>query len=85
MSTVTICHSQRELARRVGAGIEIALFWCPPDDSTSIEVWHPVSGERLAFLVPGECALDAFHHPFAYLRRASSAERSPALETGARS
>lgn len=84
MRNTTICHSQRELARRISGGIEVTLYWCHTDNSTSIEVWHPASGARLACLVRGEQALDAFYHPFAHLRMASS-EASPALEGGARS
>jgi hypothetical protein len=62
---------RRELARRVSGGMEIALYWWAADNSTSIEVRHPDSGETLAFAVPPERALDAFYHPFAHLARAS--------------
>lgn len=58
---------RRELARRVSGGIEITLYWSAADNSTSIEVWQPDSGETLAFNVLPERALDAFYHPFAHL------------------
>ena len=59
--------ARRELAHRVSGDVEVTLYWSAADDSTSVEVWQPASGERLAFVVPGEDALDAFHHPFAHL------------------
>ena len=64
---------RRELARRVSGGMEIALYWSAADNSTSIEVWQPDSGETLAFAVPPERALDAFYHPFAHLALTSGA------------
>ena len=84
MSPVTINHSRRELAHRVSGSIEITLYWCAEDNSTSIEVWQPPSEERLAFVVPREDALDAFHHPFAHLPL-SFGERLLAYEARARS
>jgi hypothetical protein len=73
MGAATSPNPRRELARRVGAGFEVALFWDAADDSTSIEIWHPVSQETLRFIVPTEDALDAFYHPFAHLRIAAAA------------
>ena len=66
MSPVTIRHSRRELARRVSGSIEVTLYWHAEDNSTSIEVWRPTSGERFTSVVPREDALDAFCHPFAH-------------------
>jgi hypothetical protein len=84
MSHPTICRLRRELARRVSGSMEFTLYWRPTDDSTSIEVRQPVSGERLAFRVPREQALDAFYHLFAHLPLASGG-LSRAREGGARS
>jgi hypothetical protein len=67
MSTATISHPRRELARRVTSGIEIALYWNAPDNSTIIEVWQPASDETFTYAVARERALDAFYHPFAHL------------------
>ena len=58
-----------ELAYRVSGGMEIRLYWNADEDSTSIEVWEPASGELLLFEVPRERALEAFYHPFAGLPR----------------
>ena len=65
MRAVTF-EPRRELARRDSGGMEITLYWSAADDSTTIEVWQPDSGETLAFAVPPERALDAFYHPFAH-------------------
>jgi hypothetical protein len=57
----------RELARRASGGIEVALYWSPLDNSTSVEVWDAASEETLVFAVAPERALEAFYHPFAQL------------------
>ena len=58
---------RRELARRVNGGLEITLYWDARDNTTTIEVYHAETAETIAFPVPAERALDAFHHPFAHL------------------
>jgi hypothetical protein len=60
-------YPRRELAYRVSGGIEVTLYWSADDNSTSVEVWQPGSGETLLFAVARECALEAFYHPFAHL------------------
>jgi hypothetical protein len=67
MMRTEIFPPRRELASRVSGGMEITLYWWAGDNSTSVEVWQPDSGETLAFDVPPERALDAFYHPFAHL------------------
>ena len=67
MTRAETVQARRELAHRVSGGMEITLYWWAADNSTSIEVWQPDSGETLAFDVPPERALDAFYHPFAHL------------------
>ena len=67
MTTAAIFQPRRELAQRVSGGLEITLYWSAADNSTSIEVFQPDSGEVVAFAVPRERALDAFYHPFAHL------------------
>ncbi|HEY7207836.1 MAG TPA: hypothetical protein VH416_06300 [Gaiellaceae bacterium] len=69
----------RELARRTSGGIEVLLLWSAVADRVSIEIWHAATGERLEFQVAAERALDAFHHPFAYLDDAICSD-SPTLE-----
>ena len=63
----TIVQPDRELARRVSGGIEVALYWSPLDNSTTVVVWDTGSEETLAFAVAPEHALEAFYHPFAQL------------------
>ena len=63
----TDMDDRRELARRVGGGIEVTLYWSADDDRVTLEVWRPETEELLTVEVPREQALSAFHHPFAYL------------------
>jgi hypothetical protein len=72
-------YPRRELAYRVSGGIEVTLYWSADDNSTSVEVWQPASGETLLFAVARECALDAFYHPFAHLPIGLD-DPAPALE-----
>ena len=58
-----------ELARRFSGALEIRLYWTEPDRNTSIELRHPAITEPISFRVPSDRALDAFHHPFAYLEQ----------------
>src|SRR5215467_4677519 len=62
-----LVQPRRELARRVSGGIEVALYWSPLDDSTTVEVCDAASEETIVFAVPPERALEAFYHPFAQL------------------
>lgn len=41
----------------------------PKSRRPSVEVHQPATQETIAFTVPDEDALDAFHHPFAHLGR----------------
>jgi hypothetical protein len=59
--------ARRELAKRVGDGLEVTLYWDPDDNSTTVEVYHRATEETIAFPVAPDRALDAFHHPFAHL------------------
>jgi hypothetical protein len=65
--------ARRELARRVNGGLEITLYWHPDDNSTSIDIRHATTDETISFPVPADRALDAFHHPFAYLAEQDAA------------
>ncbi len=69
----------RELARRTSGGIEVALYWSPLDDSTTVEVWDAASEAILVFAVAPERALEAFYHPFAQLA-ASFDELAPVAD-----
>jgi hypothetical protein len=70
MTATTIVNRHRELAHRVGSGLEVTLYWNAADNSTSIELRHVASETTLGFGVPADQALDAFHHPLAYIRYA---------------
>ena len=61
---------RRELARRVSGGIEVALYWSPLDDSTTVEVWDAVFDETIVFDVPPERSHSS-------PRRSTSSPRSP--------
>ena len=58
---------RRELAARASGGLEITLYWNPADDSISVEVYEASIDETITILVAPDRALEAFHHPFAYL------------------
>ena len=60
-------NSMHELATRVSGDLEITLFTDTHDNSTAIELRHAAINEPISFRVPPDRALDAFHHPFAYL------------------
>ena len=55
-----------ELAHRVDDGIHVTLWWHPVDESVSIAVDDRRTGEQFELPVPGEQALYAFRHPFAF-------------------
>ena len=63
----TICGSRRELARRGSAGIEVTLYWCEHDGSTTVEIRHVASHQTRVFAVAPVHALEAFYHPYAYV------------------
>jgi hypothetical protein len=55
-----------ELAHRSSNDIEVVLFWGPARNQIVVEVLDHGSGVAFEVAVPPECALDAFHHPYAY-------------------
>ena len=82
MSTAPSLDSRRELAHRLSGGIEVTLYWCERDGTTSVELWHEASEARLVFEVAHEHALEAFYHPFAHPPRTFD-EPLPTLEVEA--
>jgi hypothetical protein len=56
----------RELAHRRQDGLEVTLLWNAGSNEVSIELHDDRTESEFAFLVDPACALDAFHHPFAY-------------------
>ena len=65
-STITTHTQRRELAHRVSNGIEVSLFWGSATGEIVVEVVDYSSEHYFELSVPSECALDAFHHPYAY-------------------
>ena len=66
--------THRELAHRESAGIAVSLFWSPGGKTITVEVVDLRTDEYFALDVAPELALDAFHHPFAYLAEIESQE-----------
>lgn len=56
----------RELAQREQDGLEITLFWDARSNEVSVEVVDQRDESSFRLPVAGHCALDAFHHPYAY-------------------
>jgi hypothetical protein len=69
MNTDAHIALRRELAQRVGGGLEITLYWDPIADRVSVDVYHLATEETITFPIASDRALDAFRHPFAYLPR----------------
>ena len=65
----SMVNPRQELDRRTSGGLEVTLYWDPDDDSMSVEVHQPQTGETINIPVPPDRALEAFHHPFALLAR----------------
>jgi hypothetical protein len=58
---------ERELACRRNDGLHIVLLWRPTDDGIVVAMDDSRTGLAYRFDVDRDSALDAFHHPFAYL------------------
>ena len=59
-----------ELAERQGDGIAVGLYWRQGTDEVVLVVSDEKTGESFGVEVPGERAMDAFHHPFVYVSSA---------------
>jgi hypothetical protein len=57
----------RELDHRESDGIQVWLLWSPVTGEVWVSVLDEGSGESFRVDVDSSRALDAFHHPFAYL------------------
>jgi hypothetical protein len=57
----------RELDHRESDGIQVWLLWSPVTREVWVSVLDEDTGESLRVDVDPSRALDAFHHPFAYL------------------
>lgn len=59
----------RELDRRSNDGIDVALLWSPHTNRVWIEIEDARTEQSFELDVDPADALDAFHHPYAYLGR----------------
>ena len=64
--TLDITQIPVELDRREGDGIAVSLLWRKDSNVVSVAVYDDRTGEEFELAVPGDRALDAFAHPFAY-------------------
>jgi hypothetical protein len=63
----SVATTMRELQSRVDDEIHVELLWCQRDGRVWVAVTDLKADESLWLLVrDGECALDVFHHPYAY-------------------
>ena len=58
----------RELAHREANDIDVSLFWRPDDNTLVLLLVEVPTGVMFEIPIPPENALDAFNHPYAYLR-----------------
>jgi hypothetical protein len=77
LSVVT--SPQRELAHRCGAGLDVTLYWNGGAAIVTVEVLDLATGENFELTVPRSRALDAFHHPFAYVDSCAGGAPSTSL------
>ena len=66
LPTHTEHSAVRELAHRVSDGIHVTLWWHREDESVSVSIDDRRTGERFELPVPGDQAMFAFEHPFAF-------------------
>jgi hypothetical protein len=64
--TTSTATERRELAQRMGAGIEVTLLWTESTNTVTVAIIESHSAEELEFEVDASSALDAFNHPYAY-------------------
>jgi hypothetical protein len=71
----------REIDHRYNDGIDVWLHWRPEDDRAVVSVADAKSGDSFTIdVLPGQRALDVFHHPYVYAdERGESAATSEAL------
>jgi hypothetical protein len=66
----------RELDHRHNDGIDVLLLWNQTDDRVTVAVSDAKTGEAFEIAVDGRDALDAFHHPYAYVTAADAIPRA---------
>jgi hypothetical protein len=69
----------RELAERRSGTDEVLLLWHPDSDRVELAVRDTDTGAEVRLDVEARDAIDAFHHPYAYLAwRAGPSHTAPA-------
>ena len=58
----------KELAYRNQNGLEVALLWDPRSNDVSVEVVDHLDDSGFRLPIAAHLALDAFHHPYAYVQ-----------------
>lgn len=66
MSDSAIHDLPHELAHRAADGLDVSLLWRRSAGTVTVSVADQRTGDSFELLVPGDRALDAFNHPFAY-------------------
>ncbi len=81
MAPVTTTRKRpRELAHRTADGIDVTLLWSSTQNVVTVAVYDFGADQYFEIEVPGEHALDAFHHPYVYAAAQDIEYRVPALE-----
>jgi hypothetical protein len=66
----------RELAHRRNDGLDVRLVWDQARDRVYVELVDHKTGDGFDVMVlPGEKAMDVFHHPFAYQAMREASDR----------
>jgi hypothetical protein len=65
----------RELAQRVSGSDEVLLLWDPESQRVELSVRDVASGASFHVEVEPVRAMDAFHHPYAYVARRENSDR----------
>ena len=58
----------KELAYRNQNGLEVTLLWDPRSNQVSVEVIDQLEDSGFRLPIDSHLALDAFHHPYAYVQ-----------------
>lgn len=61
--------STRELAHRRSGEIEVSLLWHPALNRVELYILDLATGVSMNLDIAPDKALDAFHHPYAYIAR----------------
>jgi hypothetical protein len=65
--TAQMLYTTRELHSRVTDGIQVRMLWNEHDGRVTVTVVDDKMGDAFVVdVLPGERAMDVFHHPYAY-------------------